>query len=155
MTRVRDAIAVSLPAAATQAQILRYFETRRRAGGGIQIPMRVALRDFGLPDQLAVEREVNFQIEKRRDAENINEEIGIAWAPAGGGPYPSFSGRLIVWSEDDPKQSFIELDGTYEPPLGVAGEAFDETVGHLIAQRTAHEFLLSLRDALSSGKDTT
>ena len=152
MTTLREDVAVPLPAAEVQDGILRFFQMQRRADGGVELPLRVSLADFGLPDAVSIERDVVVRINKRRDAENINDEIAISWSPADGGPYPAFDGRIVVWSEDNPTQSFIELEGNYAPPMGRLGEAFDETIGYLIAQRTAHEFLENLRDSIAAMK---
>ena len=36
-----------------------------------------------------------------------------------------FEGALLVRGAKDPSRSYIELDGTYVPSLGPAGEVFD------------------------------
>jgi hypothetical protein len=148
MTPLQEAIDVPLPAAATQDNILRYFASRRREDGTSSISLRVPLREFGLPNALDIEHQVEVHVAKQRDLENINEEIAVSWAPAEDGPYPKFSGRLIVWSEEHPEKSFIELRGEYEPPLGDAGRLFDAAIGKDVAQRTAQAFLADLRDAV-------
>jgi hypothetical protein len=38
----------------------------------------------------------------------------------------------------------LELSGTYEPPLGLAGMVFDAVLGQRIAQETARELLRKL-----------
>jgi hypothetical protein len=146
MTKLSEVASVPLPVKTTEENILRYLESRRR-DGTIVIPLRVSLQDFGLPDDLRIERDVSVRVEKRRDAENINEEIAIGWIPTDEGPFPSFTGRLIVWSEEDLEKSFVQLEGSYEAPLGTAGKAFDAAIGWLIAKRTAQTFLNNLRDA--------
>lgn len=154
MSKLCQDIAVNMPAADAEREVLRYFELHRR-GGGIEIPLRVSLRDFGVPAGLALERDVQVQVSKRRDKNNINEELGISWTPEDGGPYPSFNGRLIVWGSGAEGESFIELSGEYEPPGGTAGKFFDDAIGHLIAERTAHEFLAALRDGIVAIKGST
>lgn len=147
MTELRETIAVPAPASATQENILRYFESRRTVDGSATIPLHVSLRDFGLPDALALERDVAVTVSKLRDAETFNEDIFIKWTPVDAGPYPTFTGRLLIWSEDDPQESFIQLDGMYQPPLGAFGQVFDAAIGYLIAQFTARAFLRDLKDA--------
>lgn len=153
MSKLCQEIAVGMPAADAEREILRYFELHRR-GDGIDVPLRVSLRDFGVPAGLALERDVQVRVSKHRDSENINEEIGISWAPGDGGPYPSFNGRLIVWGSGVQGESFIELSGEYTPPGGTAGQFFDDMIGHLIAERTAHEFLAALRDGIVAIKES-
>ncbi|MBV8148694.1 MAG: hypothetical protein JO092_06365 [Candidatus Eremiobacteraeota bacterium] len=118
----------------------RYFAQRENSAGIAHLQLRVPLHGFGVKG-LALEHDVRVIARRGRDDENLNDLIRISWEPEGHGPYPGFSGTLVTWAEHDPKQSFIEIDGTYTPPLGIAGEAFDKAVGHSIATRTAHLLL--------------
>lgn len=93
-------------------------------------------------------RNVNVTASRRRDAQNLNEEIAITWVPVGDGPFPTFSCRLIVWSEERRDEAFIQLEGSYEPPLGEAGQVFDAAIGSALAQRTAAGFLRDIRDGV-------
>ena len=148
MSEVRDVIALPLPAAQAQQRIAAFLRQKR------QVPLRVPLNAFGLPDTLALERDVVIEAQIARDSENINDEIAISWQPTGHGPYPDFTGRLIVWSEETPAISYVELAGTYSVPLGNLGLAFDSTIGYLIAHATIHEFLLYLHDAVTGAVQT-
>lgn len=142
MREVRDSIALDVPAAQAEQCILEFIERHRRGPTAIEFPLRVSLEQFGVPGGLQLERMVNVHVTRQRDAQNLNDEIGIRWDPGTGEPFPAFSGSLTVWSEQ--AQTFVELRGTYEPPLGAAGKMFDDAIGHLVAQRTAHQFLLTL-----------
>ena len=99
---------------------------------------------------LALEHAVRVRAWRDRDDQNLNDLIRITWEPEGGGAYPAFRGTLATWGETDPPQTFIEIDGTYEPPMGVAGEAFDAAVGRAIAQRTVRAFLDDLGRAMAA-----
>lgn len=116
--------------------------------------MEVALDEFGLPANLALAKDVDVNVVRDRDDENLNDIFRVFWSPSGGGPFPEFKGRLIVWSEDDPDRGFIELIGEYEPPLSLVGEAFDAAVGHRIAQRTAERFLKRVADGINALRAT-
>lgn len=72
------------------------------------------------------------------------EILDIHWEPRGGGPFPSFTGKLSL--EDEGPFSRLNLDGDYRPPLGAAGAAFDAVVGHRIAEATGNDLLEHLRD---------
>ncbi|HET9096032.1 MAG TPA: hypothetical protein VFN37_05190 [Candidatus Baltobacteraceae bacterium] len=142
MREVRESIALDVPAAQAEQCILEFIERHRRDNAAIEFPLRVSLEQFGVPGGLRLERMVNVHVTRQRDAQNLNDEIGIRWDPGTGEPFPAFSGSLTVWSEQ--AQTFVELRGTYEPPLGAAGKMFDDAIGHIVAQRTAHQFLLTL-----------
>lgn len=142
MRELRDTITLDVPAAQAERCIMAFIEGHRSSEGAIEFPLRVNLEQFGVPGALRLERTVNVHVVKQRDAQNLNDEIGIRWDPGAGEPFPSFSGSLTVWSEQ--RQTFVELRGTYDPPLGAAGKVFDDAIGHVVAQRTAHQFLLAL-----------
>lgn len=145
MREVRQTISLAVPGAQAERCILEFFERHRTADGDIEIPLSVPLGEFGVPGNLLLERTVNVHVAKRRDAQNLNDEIAMRWDPGSDEPFPSFSGTLVVWSENA-ATTFVELRGTYEPPLGVAGKLFDDALGHVLAKRTAHQFLLTLAE---------
>jgi hypothetical protein len=148
MRRLRESIDLPVNESVAESGITAFFETYRQPDGTIVFPLSVPLRDFGLPDDLAIERDVSVRLAKRRDEENLNDELGISWEPRDGGPFPRFDGRLVVWGEPAAEESFVELDGTYEAPLGAAGEMFDEAVGRTIASRTAFHLLEAIREGV-------
>jgi hypothetical protein len=144
MSTISEVITIPLAKTAVDRYLLDYFQMHRRPDMSIVIPLHVSLHDFGLPVDLAIARDVEVHVQRGRDAQGLNDEMAIAWKPTDDGPYPAFTGRLITWSEGNPNESLVELRGTYEPPLGAAGKAFDDAIGHAIAKRTAHELLLEL-----------
>ena len=42
------------------------------------------------------------------------------------------------------------LNGSYEPPLGAVGAAFDAVVGHKIAENTARNLLAVIADSIEA-----
>jgi len=64
----------------------------------------------------------------------------IHWAPKAG-PYPQFEGELTVRADETYASSQLELRGTYQPPGGALGAAFDLAVGGKIAAATAAALL--------------
>lgn len=154
MRHVRATASLDCGASAAEALIPKFFELQRDRSGAIRMVLEVPLDDFGLPTSLALAREVDLCIVRERDEENLNDVFRVTWSPAGGGPFPDFNGTMMVWSEDDPDVGFIELRGQYEPAHGIAGGAFDATVGHLIAERTAKHFIEKVADGVSALRTT-
>lgn len=74
--------------------------------------------------------------------------LDVSWKAKEGGPYPVFHGTLSV-ADEGAGWSRIDLDGTYKPPFGLAGAAFDAAVGHRIAQATASELLAYFKRVLT------
>ncbi len=139
---------------AAEALIPKFFELQKDRSGAIRMALEVPLDDFGLPTSFALAREVELRVARERDAENLNDVFRIMWSPSGGGPFPHFNGTIVVWSEDDPDAGFLELNGEYEAPRTVAGEAFDVTIGHLIAERTVKHFVERVANGISALRTT-
>ena len=144
MPSLQAQIAIDAPAADVQEHIFDYFREHGDGKTETTLPLRVDLRDLGMPMDLAVERDVKACAELRRDEDNINDEIHVTWHADDGSSFPVFDGRLIVWSEDDPERSFVELRGRYEPPLRDAGALFNSAIGHKIAESTANNLLAEI-----------
>lgn len=77
------------------------------------------------------------------DPLHFDEPWSLHWHPQGG-PYPDFDGQLTVRADEDYSSCALELRGTYEPPGGIAGAAFDAIVGSRIATATARELLTAI-----------
>ncbi len=73
----------------------------------------------------------------------------IHWKPDSG-LYPEFDGELTVRADEDYVTSRLELAGSYHPPGGALGAAFDWVVGGRIATATAQALLERLADGMES-----
>lgn len=98
---------------------------------------------------MSLQRFVTAIVRIERDDDNLNDVIRIAWEPEGGGPYPSFDGTLVVWADGDANKTYVELEGSYQPPFGVLGQAFDSILGSTLARRTARALLLDIARAIA------
>lgn len=154
MRQVRASATLDCGSSVAEALIPKFFELQKDRSGAVRMVLEIPLDDFGLPTHVAIARDVEVRVVRERDEENLNDVFRVVWKSAGGGPFPDFNGTMIVWSEDDPGRGFIELNGEYEPPLTVFGEAFDATIGHLIAERTAKHFLEKVADGISALRTT-
>jgi len=74
------------------------------------------------------------------DPMHFDEPWHIHWKPQEG-PYPEFDGVLTVRADEDYESSQLELKGSYRPPGGVLGAAFDWALGSRIATATAQTLL--------------
>ena len=121
---------------------MEYLAGQRDREGVTHLSLRVPLD--GVPYSVSLQRYVTATVRIDRDDGNLNDVIRIAWEPEGGGLYPSFDGTLTVWSDAGPEKTYVELEGTYKPPLGLLGQAFDSILGRAIARRTARALLLDI-----------
>ncbi len=74
------------------------------------------------------------------DPMHFDEPWKLHWHPQGG-LFPDFDGELTVRADEDYTSCALELRGTYLPPLGAAGAAFDAILGSRLASSTARELL--------------
>ncbi len=74
------------------------------------------------------------------DPMHFDEPWRISWKPQSG-PYPQFDGELTVRADETYSTSRLELKGSYWPPGGALGAAFDWALGGRIASATASALL--------------
>ena len=138
---MRAQASVECPIEQAQARVEQFFRARQGADGTTHFAMRVPFEAIPQMKGLALDHEVLVEAHTGRDEQNLNPVVRLAWRPFGDVPLPSFDGTLTTWAEGDPNRTFLELDGKYFAPLGTAGELFDETIGHAIAERTANDLI--------------
>jgi hypothetical protein len=143
MAYLRELIEAQSPPSLALAAIERYLASKRNV-----LNLIVPLGALGLPSNLELEKPVYVQFMPARRNKLMlgrrNERLHLRWKPDG--PYPAFEGFLAIrpWSG----KTQIELRGSYEPPFGALGEAFDSAVGYRIAHATAHALLNDLKEEL-------
>jgi|SRR5665213_2065186 len=93
-------------------------------------------------------KDVDVSVSRAIDPMHFDEPWNLTWAPHGGGPFPTFSGTLTVRADEDWNVSALEIKGSYEPPLGPAGMAFDRLLGSRLAELTAKALLAQIGDRL-------
>ncbi len=127
--------------AAPQAPIhLQQWFDDQDHDGTVFVTLRAPVGFAGFP-KLELARECIVRIVPDRPAGTMIPRYRLGWKSAGGGPFPEFTGILSIRNADDYGSCFIALDGTYEPPLGTAGIAFDRTIGHTIAVACGKDLL--------------
>ena len=127
---------------------------RSRADEVLQRATNTAsMRAQGLVVRLHVEAAgvdvgVDVRVETRRAPEEPGvaglppiTHLGLAWkAKEGAAFFPSMSAGLTL-SPMTFCETRVEFEGTYHPPLALAGQAFDAVVGHRIAEAAVHRFV--------------
>lgn len=92
----------------------------------------------------AIELSKNVVAECLPDPDGAGRSWLIRWVPEPGGVYPSFEGRISAHEHQVDGTTTLQLDGSYTPPLGHAGEAFDHVLGRKITEDAAHNVLADL-----------
>lgn len=83
------------------------------------------------------------------DPMHFDEPWHVHWKPQGG-LYPEFDGELTVRADETYESAQLELKGSYRPPGGLAGAAFDHAVGKRVASATAQALLEGLATEMES-----
>lgn len=136
MTPLVERDLILAPLASADSFLHAFFASRpvhERSGS------RVVLRAGSLA------RPAIVTIERVRRQGDVTPRYSIRWEAEGGGPYPEFDGELIVEADEAYNGFWLILTGAYEPPGGLAGRAFDVTVGRRIASKTARDLLRDMR----------
>ncbi len=128
----------------------RFFVVHRRDVTPGVITLRIDLSRLGLPGSSQARHEV-------RVTHDLSEELGkkvlrLSWDPEDE-TVPRFSGTLRS-SEKGPGTTTLTLEGTYTPPLGIAGKAFDLVVGRKIAAATGRALLEDIKQFVESDFQT-
>jgi hypothetical protein len=136
MSTIRDFTTAACPYDEVPGRLQAYLERNDAT-----IALRLPLGD------LRVEHDVEVRLAPKPGYTGY-KLLDVSWTPKPAGAYPAFAGTLSV-ADEGAGWSRIELDGTYKPPFGLLGAAFDAAVGHRIAEATATELLAQLKRILT------
>jgi len=90
--------------------------------------------------------DVRISVHRIRDEQGVAgmspvTRISLAWeAVRATALFPVMNAELSFWPLTA-TETQLELEGAYQPPLGVVGNAIDAAIGHRIAEATVHRFL--------------
>lgn len=141
MTKVRDAVLVRCPVRSAPGYLLDYF---KRQGDGQTSAVTLTLH-LQIVDK-TIDREVVATLTKPTGTWP-KTQFEFTWGPKTGGAYPVFSGHLDI-EDDGSGYCRLVLTGSYDPPYGIAGKAFDAAFGKRIAVATVRELLAALKNEL-------
>ncbi len=131
--------------------LARYFKARGNSDGDVaRLSLRAEVPVPGSHETLRLERTAIATLVPRHQPGDMLPHYGVTWAPEHAGPYPTFSGDLAIEAGDDYHSFYLVLTGSYEPPLGAVGAAFDAVVGKRIAQLTARNLLSVIADSIEA-----
>ena len=146
MPQLSDRTGVDCTVDQASQGIARFFNSLKGKDGIARMRLRVP--GDGPVLGIAIDREVRIEVQPAAEGRMMN----VTWQPEGTVALPTFEGALVVGSNGDPRATYLELDGSYTPPFGVAGQIFDAAIGKRIAQATAREFLKDLKSAIEKAE---
>jgi hypothetical protein len=143
MTKLRDAISVRCPVRCAPGYLTAYFDRQADdQGAGVTLMLHLPIVD------VTVDREVVATLTAPA-GEWPKNRFDFSWGPKSSGAYPVFNGHLDI-EDDGPARCRLVLSGSYRPPYGFAGKAFDAALGRRIAVATVRELLDTLRNELEA-----
>ena len=125
----------------------RYMQ-RFSGQGTLEVDLRLPSAALHLPDAFSVTKRVEAVLSYTRVGTAGNTLLNVSWQP--GGAFPNFSGTLSADADADGDGTMLSLVGRYEPPGGVAGEAFDAALGYRVARATLRDLLERIRDGMEA-----
>lgn len=140
MSEIHQSVTVDVPFDAVADLAKRFVATLPQgANGEAVVNLHATIGEVG------VQRDALLTIVPARHYPGV-EVMEVAWHPRGDGPFPTFKGTLCA-EQEDVTVCRLDLDGGYVPPLGIVGLAFDEILGHRIADRVVRQLLETLKIA--------
>jgi len=143
---LRETIDVLCPPFYAMHHAERFFTVHRRDHTPGTLTLRVDLSSLKFPGTSEARHEV--RVTHERVEEDGHGKLRLSWDPQDQ-TVPQFAGTLSS-CEKGPGTATLLLEGTYKPPLGVAGAAFDLVVGRKIAAATARALLGDIKEFIES-----
>jgi hypothetical protein len=102
--------------------------------GGLRVSKDVLVRVGAIREEGAVHSRVTH--------------VALEWqARQQPGLFPVMNADLRIYPLS-PTETQVELEGDYEPPLGLLGSAVDAVVGHRLAEASVHRFVRAVVERL-------
>ncbi|GAC1565861.1 MAG: hypothetical protein NVS3B17_23490 [Vulcanimicrobiaceae bacterium] len=131
--------------------LTRYFAARGNSeGDSARVHLRAEVPIPGVRGGVGLERTAIATLSPSHTPGDMLPHYAVTWLPEMSGPYPRFAGTLSVAGDEDYDSFDLVLEGSYQPPLGAVGVAFDAVVGHRIAQSTARNLLATIADSIEA-----
>lgn len=147
LRRLTRSVSVRAPSTFVLASVSTYFLERHPQTKGAELALRFPLPRF-IVDGLTLEKRVLVHL--RFDAgSGTDHALTIEWKPLGRGPLPSFRGTLAATPRTEATCS-LAVAGSYTPPGGIAGMAFDRVIGGRIANATIDALLQQFKDSIEA-----
>ncbi len=136
MRRLTRSATVKAPSTFALAYMSTYFMDRGAQSGGADLALRFPLPRFPVSG-LTIEKRVKVHLKYHGGS---GQPLRLAWEPLDSSPVPGFEGTLETAPETE-TTCRLTIAGTYAPPGGIAGVAFDQLVGVHIAGATIDALL--------------
>ncbi len=149
MSHIDRRLSVACPLGQARKRLEAFFRSAgNREGDTLKLSLHVEIPVPGLARAIDLSRSVIATIRPHPRPADMEARYSVQWAAQKPGPFPLFSGEMLVEGGADYDSFVLHLVGTYEPPLGALGGAFDALVGRRLAAATANNLLHQIRDVV-------
>ncbi|MBV8364134.1 MAG: hypothetical protein JO193_06165 [Candidatus Eremiobacteraeota bacterium] len=143
MTKIKQSVLVDCPLHEIMYYAERYFSVHRKGQEQGTFTLTVDSAALNMPGRVQASHQVNVAYEVKKAAGNEADAISLAWDPQDK-MMPRFAGVLHAERSEGAHSTLI-LEGTYNPPFGAVGAAFDAVLGQRIASATANSLLEDIK----------
>ena len=151
MSRLDERRYINIPFDSASRYLAAYVrDVETCCSGTIRLAFNVTLERLGFDRNVKVAKAVSVQFKSAVEGEGDPNAWAIAWQPENGGPFPHFTGRIGIESGEKADVCYLLLDGEYDPPLGLLGDAFDSAIGKHIARLSARNLLDEIAIAMET-----
>jgi hypothetical protein len=148
MSHLKQKTHVACPVSQAKSRMRDFMqENGCTNGSSLRTTLGFLLAGQGTDASLRMDHQVLLELAISSRVTALEPQWDVEWKANKGGPYPEFHGELVV-ENDDYDSFWLILQGTYEPPLGVAGSIFDTLLGRRIASETARELLARMASSI-------
>lgn len=148
MVDIAEQRQVNVPLLRAAGYLRKYIrEIFTKHNGLLTLSVALPMRRNG--SRVELQEDVVVDFAKMIHLKLLTGQTAVVWRPVhGGGMLPSFAGQLSLADAESPESCRLSLEGSYTPPLGPIGAAFDVLLGHAIARATAQRLLMSIAQDL-------
>jgi hypothetical protein len=150
-TRITQRTLVQCPVGQADLRVADFFRAHSTTDGGeSQLSLWVDAGLARLPVPVRLTRSVTVSITPAHRVGEMAPSYHVTWAPAQRGPFPLFDGSLCVEGTDNYDAFYLVLEGSYQPPLGIVGAAFDVILGARIASLCTRNLLALIAEEIEA-----
>jgi hypothetical protein len=151
MSHLKQKTLVACPLAQAKRRMEIFMtDNGSTSGSSLRTPFGFCLATHPSDTILRLEHEVTLSLVITSRITALEACWSVDWKSSDGGPFPEFVGELAL-ENDDYKTFWLVLEGTYEPPLGIVGDAFDLLIGKRMASQSARELLARIASSMEAG----
>ena len=139
---VLERLPVRCPYHCARGYLERAMQVASQCGWSRTIALKVPMAVHAFGSGLARELLVSYDAEHA--AGQFDRRWTVRWSPSTDGVYPDFVGTLALAADEDYTKAVLELEGDYEPPVGLASRMLDVISGARVASMTGRELLRTI-----------